>query len=102
MKTRKVFVDVGGFEGDSTRAALDPRFGFDAVYCFEPVRACYEFISSTLRHPHLQIVNAGLLDTDDTLPVYGPGTLGASVFGDAPAVAGIAAPVEFAVRERFE
>jgi hypothetical protein len=33
----KIFLDVGGYEGESTWAALDPIFGFDRVFCFEPV-----------------------------------------------------------------
>src|SRR6266702_3171116 len=81
---RKIFIDVGGYHGESVRAALDPRFGFDRVYCFEPVRSCYEHIIRKVRHHRLKVFNAGLLDRTATLPIYQAGSLGGSVYADGP------------------
>jgi FkbM family methyltransferase len=92
---RKIFLDVGGFEGESSRAALDPLFGFDKVYCFEPVAACYESIRKTISNTRFQLVDAGLLDKTATLPVYSVGSLGASLYADAPQTGPTASPTEF-------
>ncbi len=91
---QKVFIDVGGFAGESSCAALDPAFGFQRVFCFEPVRACASLISSTYRSEALEVINAGLLDRTCELPIYFPGTLGASIFADAPVMRGATAASE--------
>ncbi|MGQ0587826.1 MAG: FkbM family methyltransferase [Gammaproteobacteria bacterium] len=91
----KIFLDVGGYHGESSRAALDPRFGFDRVYCFEPVRACWEIIRRTVKSPRLVLLNAGLLDRTARLPVYQAGSLGGSVYADAPATGGGSEDCEF-------
>jgi FkbM family methyltransferase len=85
----KIFLDVGGFRGDSALAALDPRFAFDRVYCFEPVGSCFTGIVARLSDPRLQVVNAGLLDRNEELPIYHAGSLGGSVYADAPDVGGL-------------
>jgi FkbM family methyltransferase len=85
---RKIFIDVGGFAGDSSMAALDPRFDFDQVYCFEPVRECYERICERLRNGRFKAFNFGLLDRTADLPIYHAGSLGGSVFADGPDTGG--------------
>jgi FkbM family methyltransferase len=79
----RIFLDVGGYAGESARAALDPGFGFDCVYCFEPVAECQTRIAR-IPNKRLVLVRAGLLDSTCTRPVFHPGTLGASIFPDAP------------------
>lgn len=79
----KIMLDVGGFRGESARAALDPRFGFDRVYCFEPVRSCFETIVSTIHSPRLEVINAGLLDRTTTLPLFHAGTVAGSIYADS-------------------
>jgi len=32
----RIFLDVGGHHGETLDVALDPRWGFDKIYCFEP------------------------------------------------------------------
>ena len=77
---RKIFLDVGGFEGESARAALDPRFEFDAVFSFEPVKACARIISSSVQDHRFTVVSAGLFDRTVSLPLGDPGELGGSVY----------------------
>lgn len=77
---KKVFLDVGGFDGDSARAALDPRFGFDAVYSFEPVKDCARRIAVNVRDRRLTVIPAGLFDRTASLPLGSPGELGGSVY----------------------
>jgi hypothetical protein len=36
----KVFLDVGAHLGETLEAALDPRYAFDRIYCFEPAQTC--------------------------------------------------------------
>jgi FkbM family methyltransferase len=84
---RRIFLDVGGFKGDSARAALDPKFGFDRVYCFEPVRACQKRILEIV-NPRLTLIPAGLLDIAGRKTVFNAGTLGGSVYPDAPSIEG--------------
>ncbi len=80
----KYFLDVGGFNGESSTAALDPVFGFDRVYCFEPVASCRAIIAKQVRNSRFELVETGLFDRSETLPLYGGGTLGGSVYEDAP------------------
>lgn len=79
----KVFVDVGGYEGFSTLAALDPIFSFDRVFCFEPAARCIEIISR-IRDPRLVIVKAGMSNRTGAAVLYHAGTPAGSVFSDAP------------------
>jgi FkbM family methyltransferase len=76
-------MDVGGYQGESSRAALDPLFGFEVVYCFEPVAACCERIAKAITDKRFHLLHAGLLDRTMTAPVYSIGSLGASVYADA-------------------
>jgi FkbM family methyltransferase len=91
----KIFLDVGGYRGESSRAALDPRFGFERIYCFEPVRACADVIRRTIRSPRFVLFDAGLLDRTARLPLYHAGSLGGSVYADAPATGGGVEHCEF-------
>jgi FkbM family methyltransferase len=87
----RVFVDVGGYHGDSSLAALDPAFAFDRVFCFEPVARCVAVITRRVRDARLAVVQACLSDRSGPVTIFNPGTLGASVYADAPAE-GTAAP----------
>lgn len=89
----KVFLDVGGYEGFSVLAALDPIFAFERVFCFEPASSCIAKIAR-IRDPRLVIVKAGLSNRGGAATLYHPGTPAGSVFGDAPTWGGDAAPEE--------
>lgn len=77
---RRIFIDVGGFDGESARAALDPRFEFDAVISFEPVSDCARNIAANVQDHRLTVINAGLFDRTVSLPLGNPGDLGGSVY----------------------
>lgn len=88
---KKIFIDVGGYEGDASLAALDPAFGFDKVYCFEPVKECVAFIQKRIANQKIEIIQAALSDFDGEAELFGPGTLAGSLFSDHEHVnAGIA------------
>jgi len=35
---KRIFIDIGGYEGDASLAALDPIFAFAKVYCFDSIK----------------------------------------------------------------
>ncbi len=90
-RQRRIFLDVGGFVGHSVLAGLDPIFGFDRVYSFEPVRRLADQISS-IKDRRLTVVAACLSRGFGSVTLYHPGTLAGSLFADAPEFGGSAPP----------
>jgi FkbM family methyltransferase len=88
----KVFIDVGGYHGESSLAALDPIFGFDRIYCFEPVASCTDIIRRRISDRRFVLVQACLSNSQGTVTIHNPGTLAASVYSDAPAYERTTAP----------
>lgn len=77
----RLFLDVGGHYGESLDVALDPRWGFDRIYSFEPARACRRLLRG-FRDTRLTIVPTGLSNKQGSATLYGSGLLGASVYAD--------------------
>jgi FkbM family methyltransferase len=75
---RRVFLDVGGNTGQSVRAALDHRWGFDRVWTFEPTRRCIALLERIV-DDRLTVVPAGWWSADTEMVVHDPGAIGASV-----------------------
>lgn len=88
----KIFIDVGGHHGESSLAALDPIFGFNRPFCFEPVAACADFIRRRIVDGRFVLVQACLSNSAGSVIIHNPGTLAASVYPDAPAYEGTAQP----------
>lgn len=91
----RVFVDIGGYLGHSTLAALDPIFGFDRILCFEPVPQLADKIRA-IGDKRLIVIEAALSDKDGKAVLYHPGTLAGSLFADAPSFGGESVPIEIA------
>jgi FkbM family methyltransferase len=79
----RVFIDVGGYLGHSTLAALDPIFGFDRIYCFEPVPELARRLRN-INDPKVTIVQACLSNRNGSTPVHHAGTLAGTMFADGP------------------
>lgn len=77
----KIFIDVGGHFGETIEAVVDPIYGFDKIYCFEPVEKCSEKIKE-IKDKRLIVINAGLFNIDTKTKIYKPGSEGASIFND--------------------
>jgi len=77
----KIFLDIGAHVGESAAAALDERHKFDKIHCFEPAKASYNKIKKDAR---IVIHKFGLFNKTCILPLYGAGSVGASVFKDKP------------------
>ena len=80
----KIFLDVGAHIGETLEIALDPKYGFDKIYAFEPSKDCCDVIRASYDDKRLVICEYGLWDKDSNLPLYNSGGLGASVFKDKP------------------
>jgi len=88
----RIFIDVGGYHGESSLAALDPIFGFDRIYCFEPVPSCAHIIRQRIVDKRFVLVQACLSNQCGNITIHNPGTVAASVYIDAPPYEGTALP----------
>lgn len=79
----KIFIDVGGHLGETIEAVIDPRYGFDVIYSFEPVSSCCEVIKQ-IDDPRVRVMQVGLSNQDFEASIHNPGALGASLYEDAP------------------
>ena len=77
----KIFLDVGAHTGETLRAAVDPRFGFDHIACFEPVPQCCQKLAR-FRDPRISVHSFGLWNQTTAQPLHAPGSVGASVFAE--------------------
>lgn len=83
MNHRKVFLDVGAFNGDTVEMVLSPQLGLTDIWCFEPAPSCFQFLKivyGNLRRVHL--ADYGLWDRTETKPLYAAGSQAGSVFAD--------------------
>jgi FkbM family methyltransferase len=79
----KIFLDVGAHVGQTARAVLDPKFGFDQIHCFEPAQACLKHLEA-VRDSRVNVHAFGLWKETGERPLYDPGRIGASIFADKP------------------
>ena len=78
----RVFLDVGAHVGETLKPALDPRYRFDRIVCFEPVQACCAILEK-LADTRVEICRFGLWNETSRLPIYGAGAIGATLFSIA-------------------
>ena len=90
----KIFIDVGGHVGETVEAVLDPGYGFERIYSFEPVRSCAEAIRA-INDRRLVVIEAGLSNSDRDAIIFGAGSVGASIYQDHPHAVGCAERCRF-------
>lgn len=81
----KIFLDVGAHIGETLKIALEDKYGFDKLYCFEPVPECCNAIRSAYKDKRVAVCEYGLWNEDCIKKLYNPkgkGFRGASVFID--------------------
>ena len=78
----KIFLDVGAHIGQILPAALDPRFGFDRIVCFEPAPSCWPRLRR-FRDSRILLCRFGLAARSQDVHLYSPGTPRGSVFSEA-------------------
>ena len=84
MSTMKIFLDVGAHIGETLEVAIDKKYGFDKIYCFEPATVCCDIIKAKFQDPRVVVCEYGLWNSGCIMPLYNPGDMGASVFKDKP------------------
>ncbi|MBZ5684379.1 MAG: hypothetical protein LAP86_05025 [Acidobacteriia bacterium] len=90
----KIFIDVGGHVGETVEAVLDPGYGFEKIYSFEPVRSCAQMIR-TINDRRLLVIEAGLSNSNHEAMIFGAGSVGASIYQDHPHATGRAERCRF-------
>ena len=56
----KIFLDVGAHKGQTLKIALEEKYGFDKIYCFEPVSECCDVLR-TYRDERVTICEYGFI-----------------------------------------
>lgn len=84
----RIFIDVGGYFGHSTLAALDPLFGFDRIFCFEPVPDLARRLREVITDKRVTVVQAALTKRDGATQMYHAGTLAGTIYHDGPEYGG--------------
>ena len=80
MAGRKIFVDVGGHEGETLREVSAPLWKFDTIYCLEPQKPLALKLQEEFSdRPETTVIAAGLSDRTGQTTLYGRGG-GASIF----------------------
>jgi FkbM family methyltransferase len=77
----KVFLDLGAHLGQTLKIALENKYGFDKVYCFEPVAECCRALRA-FNDKRVVVAEFGLWNKTSSQTIYNPQTRGASIFRD--------------------
>lgn len=80
-ETMKIFLDVGAHIGQTLEIALENKYGFDKIYCFEPVPECCDKLRK-FKDERIVVCEFGLRDKNKTGRLYAPKNKGASLFKD--------------------
>jgi FkbM family methyltransferase len=75
----KIMLDVGAHVGETLGVAMDPRWGFDHIYSFEPAPQCWPVLDE-MADDRVDVLRFGLWNCDTTLVLHDPGMVGASLF----------------------
>lgn len=80
-KKMKIFLDVGAHVGETLKIALEDKYAFDKLYCFEPVPQCCNILR-TYEDKRVVVCEYGLWNENCIKEIYNPKSRGASVFKD--------------------
>jgi FkbM family methyltransferase len=77
----RIFLDVGGHEGETLFSVLDPKYSFERIYVFEPVKTLHPKLEKVAGgRENVSLLQYGLWDKNTTQKIYSPGTLAGSLF----------------------
>lgn len=79
QKKKKIFLDIGAHFGESLKIALEPKYDFDKLYCFEPVPECHDLLK-TFKDDRVILCEYGLWNENTTTKIYNPKSKSASLF----------------------
>lgn len=77
----RILLDVGAHVGETLKPALDRRYHFDRIVCFEPVRSCCAILEK-LADERVEICAFGLWNETTRSPLYRAGAIGATLYGN--------------------
>lgn len=77
----KLFIDIGSHTGEAVSEAIEPRYAFDRLHCFEPAASSRARFKPR-RHPRVTLHPFGLWNQACDTTIFDPGSPGASVFSD--------------------
>ena len=77
----KIFLDVGAHIGQTLEVALEKKYSFGKIYCFEPVRQYWGVLKKN-QDDRIVICEYGLWNENCTKKIYAPKSMGASLFDD--------------------
>jgi len=81
----KIFLDIGSHYGETLSVIQQSKYGFDRIYCFEPIKSNHQHLNKIRGNNERVILNDfGFLSETCERQVYNPGTTGASVFKEKP------------------
>lgn len=80
-KAKRIFLDVGAHIGTTLAIALESKYKFDKIFCFEPVIECCDRLRKH-KDERITICEYGLWDKNCIKKLYKPGSTGASLFKD--------------------
>lgn len=83
----KLFLDVGGHVGQTLHEVVNPKYGFDKIYTFEPAPNCWPYLEDlAASDPRIELCRYGLWNETCRKELHGAGGMGASIYADADAV----------------
>lgn len=77
----KIFLDVGAHTGQTLAIALEEKYNFEKIVCFEPVLECCDELRK-YDDKRVQVCEFGLWNENCTKQIYNPKSKGASIFKD--------------------
>jgi FkbM family methyltransferase len=78
---KKIFLDIGGHDGQTLNEIASGRYDFDEIYCFEPMPTEYNILVDRFKDNNVKICNFGLLDKTEERNIYGTNRdMGASIY----------------------
>lgn len=77
----KIFLDVGAHIGETLEVAIDAKYAFDKIVCFEPVPENIEKLSS-FQDERIVVCDYGLWNETCLKDIFDPKSMGASLFRD--------------------
>lgn len=77
----KIFLDVGAHFGETVKIALEDKYNFNKIYCFEPVLECVDELKK-IKDNRVTVCKYGLWNKNCTKLIYNPRSKGASLYKD--------------------
>ncbi len=75
----KIFLDVGAHIGETLKIALEKKYAFDKIYCFEPVPECCNKLRK-FKDKRITVCEYGFWDKNKKGEIFAPQTKSASLF----------------------